>query len=107
MGPRTVSIGYVVFAVLLLYAHTADFIATSFFANGHDSNHPVLRIEHKCVTRSAGIEDHEQPLPVVVPLVALVAATPLFLIALPNASSFASNEVGSPQSPHDLAPLRC
>ena len=75
MGPGSISLRYVVFAALLLYAHTADFVATSFFANGHDSNHPVLRIEHKCVTRSAGIPDNHTAPPVIVPPVAILATT--------------------------------
>jgi hypothetical protein len=43
-----------IFAVLLLYATTGDFMATSMlFVNGHDCDHPWVRIEHKCVTKSA------------------------------------------------------
>jgi hypothetical protein len=46
---------FVLFALLLLYATTADFMATSLiFVDGHDCDHPWVRIEHKCVTDSAG-----------------------------------------------------
>jgi hypothetical protein len=45
---------YMVFAMLLLYATTADFVATTVvIADGQDCNHPWVRIEHKCDTASA------------------------------------------------------
>jgi hypothetical protein len=44
---------YLVFSVLLLYATTADFVATTVGAvQEQNCNHPSLRIEHKCVTKS-------------------------------------------------------
>ena len=47
------NVWYMVFAMLLLYATTTDFVATTVvIADGQDCNHPWLRIEHKCVTDS-------------------------------------------------------
>jgi hypothetical protein len=40
--------------MLLLYATTGDFMATSMlFVDGHDCDHPLVRIEHKCEAESA------------------------------------------------------
>ena len=52
-----------IFSFLLLYAATTDFIATSvLFVNGHDCDHPWVRVEHKCVERSARVkQDDERP----------------------------------------------
>jgi hypothetical protein len=48
---------YVLFAMLLLYATTGDFMATSvLFVDGHDCDHPWVRIEHKCVTASGQVK---------------------------------------------------
>jgi hypothetical protein len=47
------NVWYMVFAMLLLYATTTDFVATTVvIADGQDCNHPWLRIEHKCVASS-------------------------------------------------------
>lgn len=50
------SVRLILFASLMVYAATADFVATSFIAHGHDHDHPLLRIEHKCVTGSVKYE---------------------------------------------------
>lgn len=55
-------IRYLIFAGLLVYATTGDFMATSVFSDGHDCDHPLVRIEHKCVTNSSRIE-HEDRTP--------------------------------------------
>lgn len=48
-------IRFFVFALLLVYATTTDFMATTAgMVAGQDCDHPTLRVEHKCVTSSAG-----------------------------------------------------
>jgi len=55
---------FFLFALLLLYATTADFMATSLlFVDGHDCDHPWVRIEHKCVTDSAGTKQAQAAVP--------------------------------------------
>jgi hypothetical protein len=50
---------YMICVILLLYATTADFVATTVvIADGQDCNHPWVRIEHKCVTSSARTNSH-------------------------------------------------
>ena len=49
------------FAMLLLYATTADFVATTVgVITGHDCDHPWVRIEHKCVTSSVRTHSHDR-----------------------------------------------
>jgi hypothetical protein len=54
---------YMAFAMLLLYATTADFVATTVvIADGQDCNHPWIRIEHKCVAGSGRTHSNHRDL---------------------------------------------
>lgn len=99
---------YVVFSVLLLYATTADFIATSVvIADGQDCNHPALRIEHKCVT-SSGRTGHADHSAVSIANVAHLTAS----ISDPRendqpVATLESSESRHSATPQDATPLRC
>lgn len=66
-----------VFAMLLLYATTADFVATTVvIADGKDCNHPWVRIEHKCVTSSVRTSSNDHSAVPTTSPVALIAVAP-------------------------------
>jgi hypothetical protein len=101
-------IRYLLFAGLLIYATTGDFMATSVFSDGHDCDHPWLRIEHKCITDSSRIK-HVDSNP------ALTTATIAFVALLlhdmtqaiasfqdGDATAFISTDISQ-----DHVPLRC
>jgi hypothetical protein len=98
----------ILFASLMVYAATADFIATSFIAHGHDHDHPLLRIEHKCVTNSVNYERSTDA-------AAPVAFSPALLVALPQPAPVVAEPAPStsavlrPPSPASAAfdALRC
>jgi hypothetical protein len=101
---------YMIFSVLLLYATTGDFMATSvLFVNGHDCDHPWVRIEHKCVTKSADKTKEKRHMAVHRPA---PVSTPPSLSAIPTQESdayayTASRARGLTRTPLDLVPLRC
>ena len=102
---------YMIFSVLLLYATTGDFMATSMlFVNGHDCDHPWVRIEHKCITKSAdkGKERKQaavqRPAPVAEP--AASSHSPQSELSLRKLAINAHND-GSTGVPLDAVPLRC
>jgi hypothetical protein len=68
--------------MLLLYATTADFVATTVvIADGKDCNHPWVRIEHKCVTSSVRTSSNDHT---AVPITSTVA---LIAVAVPHCES--------------------
>jgi hypothetical protein len=67
---------FVIFALLLLYATTADFMATTAgMVAERDCDHPTLRVEHKCVTSSVRVNAGVQHL--------ALAAVPVSLLFVP------------------------
>ena len=102
---------FMFFAMLLVYATTVDFMSTSLaVVDGRDCNHPGIRVEHKMVTKSSGLERARQA--AVVPpivtaaiptLILMHAAAPAWqrLLALDSAGWQPSSD------PQDPVPLRC
>jgi hypothetical protein len=104
-------IRYVLFAMLMLYATTGDFMATSMvFVDGHDCDHPWVRIEHKCVAKSGEIRQGRKALiskPAPASDAPAVASTyPVFqnVIGTVADDSFVGSLAPPPQ---DAVPLRC
>jgi hypothetical protein len=106
----TKRVWYIIFSVLLLYATTGDFMATSvLFVDGHDCNHPWIRIEHKCVTKSADKGKEKKQAAVARPG---PVATPPSVSTVPTAeydgpASVAFQNLRLTATPVELAPLRC
>lgn len=101
---------YIVFAMLLLYATTGDFMATSMlFVDGHDCDHPWVHIEHKCVTASGEVKQ-ALTTPAPAPRINHVLATAVERSAPPCAIGLTSCDVIAVQfvdaSPEPV-PLRC
>jgi hypothetical protein len=100
---------FMIFAMLLVYATTVDFMSTSMaVVDGQDCNHPDIRVEHKMVTKSAGVERARQASAVAPIVTAIIASTvthaaPVWhqLVAVISTDDLLSAD------PQDPVPLRC
>jgi hypothetical protein len=99
---------YLLFAALLVYATTGDFMATSVFSDGGDCDHPCVRIEHKCVTESSRIK-HVDRSPAIITWTAIPSALVIDVMTQAggyfqdrDARTFENTEISQ-----ELVPLRC
>jgi hypothetical protein len=105
---RSRSVRLIIFASLMMYAATADFVATSFIAHGHDHDHPLLRIEHKCVTDSVKHHRSGDPAaPLTLISAVQIAATPAPEIVMETAGMLAADLPQPRAFPDALPSLRC
>jgi hypothetical protein len=111
---RNNPIRYLFFAMLLLYATTADFMATTAgMVAGRDCDHPTLRVEHKCVTESAGVKQcHQQVLSTAaishhMSAIAVVVTPAATAPQLDDSIAPFASSAELSSAPPSSAPLRC
>jgi hypothetical protein len=109
MNSRSIkTVRHLLSCLLLLYATTADFAATSYIDDDNDANAPVLRVEHKCVRDSSKLKDTD-----IVNKARTITA--VFIHTFSNLDLLLSTGVAihaplpelSPSSAAIVAPLRC